>query len=86
MNVIGIIERLVAIPDDGKGRGDVRLIGDVMEEQILAVDRVGEQLCVHLLHATFDVELTDETNRDRRLGNVHHADGDALRAARWHQN
>lgn len=86
MNIIRIIEWFVAIPDDSKGCRDIGLVGDVVEEQVLTVNSVREQLCVHLLHATFNIELTDETNGDARLRNVHYAHGDSLGAARWHEN
>lgn len=59
MNVVRIVERLRAIPNDGKCCGDVRRFRRVHELHRVAVDGVAEQLRIDTWNASLDVELTN---------------------------
>lgn len=72
VNICWVIQRLVRVPNDRKCGCDVRLGSTIVETHRVAVDRVGQQLCVHLLHSTFDVELANEPSGHDELRNVFH--------------
>lgn len=72
MNVFGIIERFIAVPNDRQRYGNARLVRYIAKVLLLAVDGVRQQVGIHLTHATFNVELTNKTNGNG-LWNVVHA-------------
>lgn len=72
VNIIRIIKRFIAIPDNSKRYGNARLISHIAKVLLLAVDGVRQKVSINLTHATFNIELANKTNGNS-LGNVVHS-------------
>lgn len=86
MNIIRIVQRLRAAPDDGEGSRQLGRFRGVRELHRVAVDGVAQQLGVHARHPALDVELTHEARLDDELTNDMHLDFDGFLRARRDQN
>lgn len=72
MDVVGIVQRLGAAPDDGEGGRDVGHARRVRELHVLAVDGVAEQVGLDVRHPALHVELAHKVLLHDELRDVLH--------------